>query len=474
MKKLINRKNIISLISISITIILMIFIIKLNIIPLKYITLFGLIIFIINILGIIIINLNKKILKLVGYSLLIIISILNIILSYYLINTNKFINKSFEKVSNEYKTTYYVITNKNSSYNSLKDIKNKTINYYKEEIDIDKAYNNLSKKIFINNNKYEDISVMFNDLKSNSIDIVLVSKSLYELIFSIDTNLSNDDYKILYKYDITTKFKNESVSNKDVFNIFIGGKDFTNNNMDFNMIITVNTKSHKILLTSIPRDYYIEVDGYNKKDTLSYMGALGINTNLKSLEEFFGINIDYYLSIKTNSLVSLVDEVGGINYCSEHDYITTHSLILDSYDDSKGKKLHVIKGCQHLNGIETLTVARERKKFPGSDVQRQKNCQAIIMDIFAQLKSINTITNYNNILNSVSELYETTIPKKIVINIIKDTLASDSKWNFENQIVTGEDTKDKVHMTDLIDWVMYPDMNSVNSAKEKIIKVSNN
>ena len=118
--------------------------------------------------------------------------------------------------------------------------------------------------------------------------------------------------------------------------------NFTNTNMDFNMIVSINTKTHEVLFTSMPRDYYIEVDGYNgKKDTLSYMGALGITTNMKSIEKLFNIKIDYYLSIKTTSLVRLVDEVGGINYCSDDAYTTTHAMILDSYDDTKGKKLFV-------------------------------------------------------------------------------------------------------------------------------------
>ena len=49
------------------------------------------------------------------------------------------------------------------------------------------------------------------------------------------------------------------------------------------------------------------------------------------------------------------------------EYTTSHALILDTYDDSLGEKLHVKKGCQWLNGIETLTVARERLAFKTGD-----------------------------------------------------------------------------------------------------------
>ncbi len=467
-----NKLNIISLISVIISILLIIFIVKLGILPGGYLSIAIIIIILVNLLGIILINKDKA-LKIVGIVILVLLFILSSIFIFYLSSTNNFFDKSFENAPNTYKTTYYVVCKKDSNYKKISDLKAKTISYYESEANIDKAITKLNNKVRINKNGYSDISLMFSDLSVDDTKVVLISEGAYNLLFDIDKNLSKDNYKVLYKFSVTSKMRLKQTSKDDVINIFVGGLDFTNTNMDLNMLITINTKSRKILLTSIPRDYYIEVDGYNgKKDTLSYMGALGIDTNVRSVEKLFGIKIDYYLSIKTNSLVSLVDEVGGINYCSEHEYTTTHAMILNSYNDSQGRRLHVKKGCQHLNGIETLTIARERKAFPGSDRQRQINCQNIVVDIFDSMKSINTITNYNKILTSVGNLYETNIPKKVTKNLIKETI-NNPNWEIESQVLDGDDTHDYVHMTNLIDWVMYPNIDSVNQAKEKIIEVSN-
>lgn len=467
-----NKLNIISLISVIISILLIIFIVKLGILPGGYLSIAIIIIILVNLLGIILINKDKA-LKIVGIVILVLLFILSSIFIFYLSSTNNFFDKSFENATNTYKTTYYVICKKDSNYKKISDLKAKTISYYESEANIDKAITKLNNKVQINKNGYSDISLMFSDLLVDDTKTVLISEGAYNLLFDIDKNLSKDNYKVLYKFGVTSKMRLKQTSKDDVINIFVGGLDFTNTNMDLNMLITINTKSRKILLTSIPRDYYIEIDGYNgKKDTLSYMGALGIDTNVRSVEKLFGIKIDYYLSIKTNSLVSLVDEVGGINYCSEHEYTTTHAMILNSYNDSQGRRLHVKKGCQQLNGIETLTIARERKAFPGSDRQRQINCQNIVVDIFDSMKSINTITNYNKILTSVGNLCETNIPKKVTKNLIKETI-SNPNWKIESQVLDGEDTHDYVHMTNLIDWVMYPNIDSVNQAKEKIIEVSN-
>jgi len=472
-KNKINFSNVLSIISILLNTYLLNLILKIDIIPAKYTLVVAGIIYVFNIIFIVFSKIKK--IRIVGYILLIIMIISSIIGIFYLNSTNNFLNKAFENASNINEINYYVIVNKDSNYKNINDLKSNKLYYYNEERNINKAINKLKTKTDFSKNTYEDISLMFEDLKSNKISFVLVSQVYYDLITTIDDNYSKDNYKVLYKFKLSEKLNVSKSTESDSFNIFIGGRDFTNTNMDFNMIMTINTKTHEVLFTSMPRDYYIEVDGYNgKKDTLSYMGALGITTNMKSIEKLFNTKIDYYLSVKTSSLVRLVDEVGGINYCSEQEYTTTHALILDSYDDTKGKKLFVKKGCQHLNGIETLTVARERIAHKGGDRQRQKNCQAIIIDIFEQLISTNTITNYNNILNSVSDLYETTIPKKVITNVIKDTVNNGNKWKFETQSVNGEDTKDYVHMTNLKDWVTYPDMNTVNNASIKINQVLNN
>ncbi|MCI8347221.1 MAG: LCP family protein [Bacilli bacterium] len=472
MKKLINFSNIVSLLSLIITTVLFFFMIHLDIIPVFYLIFLGLVIYGLNGLGTLFLKNKKRLWNIIGGILLLIISVISGVLIFYFIKTNHFFNQSFDNASNIYKTTYYIVAKENSSYKKIQDIENKTLNYYEGETYIEKATSFLDKVLSYNENNYSNIGLMLEDMNQNKIELILISKTSYDLVFNIDTSMEKKNYKIIYQFDIKNKMKIEKTKTKDIFNIYIGGRDFTNANMDFNMIITMNTKTQQVLLTSIPRDYYIEVDGYNKKDTLSYMGALGITTNMKSLEKFLDIPIDYYVSIDTLGLVSLVNELGGINYCSDFEYTTTHALILDSYDDTKGQKLHVKKGCQHINGIEALTIARERKSIQGGDRKRQENCQEILIDILEQMKGFKTLTNYNNILNSISDLYETTIPKSVIKKIIKDTIHNKGTWNVQKQVLDGEDTKDCVHMTSLIDWVMIPNMDTVNQAKEKIRQIT--
>jgi LCP family protein required for cell wall assembly len=241
------------------------------------------------------------------------------------------------------------------------------------------------------------------------------------------------------------------------------------------MIASVNTKNHTVLLTSIPRDLYLKVAGYEdgRYEKLSFMNInYGYELNRESLAQFLDTKIDYTILINTDSLVTVVDYVGGIDFCSDYEFMTTHALVKDTYNDV-GKKLYVKKGCQHLNGIETLTVARERNSFPGRDRVRQENCRKILVEIIKKLISTDTIIHYNETLNTLSSLYETDIDEKIITNFAKDILANGNKWQIESQSIDGMDGKDRVHKGNAIDWVMYPDEATVRQAQENIKKALN-
>ena len=76
--------------------------------------------------------------------------------------------------------------------------------------------------------------------------------------------------------------------------------------------------------------------------------------------------------------------------------------------------------------------------------------------------------NYNKILNAISDLYETTLEKERMIEIIRDVIRKKTSWDFKVQSVNGEDGRDVVHRTDLKDYVMYPSNQTIEKAKEEI------
>ena len=459
-------RNVLSVLCFILSIIFIIFLCSMNILPWSYILIISFILIIIDILGIIFINVHKKIwLKVIGVIILVLSIIGSSVGLYYLSNTNSFLNDSFTKKDLLSKNTYYVVSLKSNNYKQT-DIGGE-IGVYKETVNLNKALSKLNDKYSVKEKSYDDIGVLFESVTKSKDKFMLVEKASYEIVFSLSDTYNKADYDILYEFDVYTKKSNNSNSSTDKFNIYVGGTDFAGL-MDFNMIITVNMNTHKMVFTSIPRDYYIEVVGKDgRRDKLSCINAYGNDVIKESIEKFFNIKIDYSIILDTNSLVEVVDYVGGIDFCSDYEFTTTHALVTDTYNDN-GRKLHINKGCQHLDGVETLTVARERNAFPGRDRVRQKNCQAILISILKELVSTDTVLNYNETLNTISNLYETDIPKSVVSGFSKDLLNNGNKWTIETQSVDGDDDHDKVHLSNLIDWVMYPRMDTVDAAREKI------
>lgn len=450
------KKYILPIITLIISIITILSMIKLNMIPNKYLLIIILIELLLLLIGTIL-NINKnKILKIIGIILLIINIIINSIGLYYINKTDNFIKNIFTKEI-KYTSVYYLITNKDNE-NNIEDLDESIeILYYEYSKNIDKA-----KEILGNYNykKTENMIDTLNNLKG----YLLVDEVNYDI-----TDVNKENLKIIYEFNVETTEKRIINKTQDSYNIYIGGRDFTGELTDFNMLITINNKTKKILLTSIPRDYYIDIPNY-KKDSIEFMGLLGENVIMSSLENLFDTEINYYGSLYTTGLVEVVDKLGGIEFCSDQTFTTTHALVLNTYKDY-GEKLTITKGCHHLNGIETLTVARERKHV-GSDRKRQENCRQIFKSIMNKSLSMATLTNYEELLNSVSNLYQTNMDEKTFTKLIKNLI--NNKYTILEQSVDGRDGNNYIRQGTVQSYVMYPDENTVNNAKQKIKEVLNN
>lgn len=444
------KKYILPLITLIISIITTISVLKLNILPNKYLILFilgELVLLSLSSLQI----LKNKLLKIIGIIISILLILINIIGLYYVNKTNKFIKENFTG-NIVYTSNYYVITDLEND-KTIEEIEN--IEYYKYSYNIEEAKTKLGDYNYI---EIENINETVKNLKDK-----------YLLIDEYNLKLIEDNYKIIYEFNIE-KTEQRNKTTNEAYNIYIGGRDFTRSLMDFNMIITINTKTKIILLTSIPRDYYIYVPDYKMNDSLEFMGLLGEKTIMNSLENLLETEINNYVSIYTEGLVEIVDKLGGIEFCSKETFTTTHAQVLDTYDDSKGEKLTIKEGCQTLNGIQTLTVARERKNV-GSDRQRQKNCRQIFEKILEKSLSLTTLTNYEELLNSVSNLYQTNINKTTIQTLIKNII--NNKYEIIEQSIDGTDGENYIRLNTVKSYVMYPDIQTVNNAKEKINQILN-
>jgi len=458
-------KNILSVIVLIISLLAIIQVLKLNVLPDKYLSLFLIGELAIFLLAFILFNIRKKVLIIIGLILYIFISLGNIIGYYYISKVNSYISSSFDKDYYKIETEYYLVASKDNDVEDIDELKKKSeIDYYKYSRSIDKALKKLGKY------NYTAIDTPIDCMKEikDTDKFLLITKANYEYLFenTTDNILSKGDYKVIHEF-VVTDYVETNKATPDSYNIYINGLDFTGVMRDYNLIATVNTKTRKVLLTSIPRDYYVDVPGYGMKDTLMCMGSLDTEVSKEAIEKLFGIKIDYTINLNTNSLVNVVDAIGGVNFCTEIPFTTTHALVLNTYDDTKGRKLYVPKGCDTYNGIEILTIARERNAFPGRDRYRQKNCRQILINILKKLASTTTLTNYNEVINSFDGLYTTDMNDKTIKNLIKVGIEN-TNFKIEEQSVDGTDKTGLGHLGTQTAAIMEPSMDTVYAASKKI------
>lgn len=464
-----KTNNILFIIYLIISLITMGILLYLKILPIKYSSTI-LIIYGVASLILFILSKSKKTRLFSNIVSTILIIIFGLIL-YYLSTTmnfiSKIINDNFEIES------YYVIVKKDSKYESLNELENKKIGIYNiESKSQEKAINKLEKRISFKKQDYSDINTLGSDLLKNNIKAIFISESYYGILVDEYDNFE-ENTKILetFKVKLKTKKVSKSVSvTEKPFNIYISGIDTYGSissvsRSDVNMIVTVNPKTHKILLTSIPRDYYVRLhntSGY--KDKLTHAGIYGINMSVKTIEDLLDIDINYYVRVNFTTLIDIVDVIGGVDVYSDYEFTSLHG-------NYKFKK-----GINHMNGEQALGFVRERYSFKEGDRQRVKNQQAVIVGIINKLtNSTKIITKYSSILNSLSNSFQTNMESDKIYSLINMQLDNNISWDINNYSLNGTGSSEYTYSYGSQKlYVMIPDINTINEAKEKINEIENN
>lgn len=362
---------------------------------------------------------------------------------------------------------YYVVVLKNSDYEKVKDLNHKKIGIYNSSLESqEEALTLFEEKVEFQEKDYKDIMTMKDALLEKNIDAMYLNGSYLSIIQDEDHTFE-DKIKIIDTIEI--KIENETIKKdidvtKEPFNIYISGIDIFGNissvsRSDVNIVITVNPTTHKILLTSIPRDYYVQLHGTTGyKDKLTHAGIYGVDMSISTIEDLLDIDINYYARVNFTTLIKLVDAIGGIDVYSDYTFTSLHG----NFDFQKGMN--------HMNGEQALGFTRERYAFLDGDRQRGKNQQAMITAIIKKALSSKTlITKYTGILNSLQYSFQTNIGSNKIYDLVNMQLDKMPSWEIESISLDGTGSSEytySYHSQKL--YVMEPDIETINAAKTKI------
>ena len=456
--------KILALIFLITTIVFYISVNRLNLLPTSYFVAFTLAEVILTSLIMIGLAKKHKTYKLNVVCLIIMLLLTGIYL--YIINfanaTNEFLGSVFQEVKET--EEYYVVVRNDDKYDDINDLDGESIYAFQIENDVQEDINSQANVNFETGNNLIDLG---NDLLDEKIEAILVSSSQYAMVSEEIENFK-DETKIIYTSDHeivkTTEVNSEgskyTVEN-GVFNVYISGIDTSGSisnvsRSDANIIATVNTNTHEVLLTSIPRDYYVTLHSKGAKDKLTHSGIYGINETVTTVEDLLDIDINYYVRVNFTTVIKLVDVLGGI------DVYSSNSFSRGGYTFSQGYN--------HLNGDAALVFSRERYSFASGDNQRVKNQQAVIEAIAKKvLNSTTLLTRYTDILDSLQGSFQTNIEQDEMSSLVRSQLSNMSSWTFKNNALEGTGSYGPTYsMGSTQLYIMLPNETSVANAKAKI------
>lgn len=443
----------------------------LNILPTKYYLPFTLIMILSSfIIGFMLLSLRvKKSIKSVFLFIGTIIMIICFTLSNYAFKTFDFF-KTISNVDLSTKEKYYIMVKSDSKYQSLSDINNFSLATFNENTNVYKdAIDKLNKKVEVTlvetKSSLEAIEWLLND----EISVILLS-NIHKEQYEEEHGSIEDKVKILDTIEVVSKHtETEIVTIKpvsdDVMTIYISGIDtYGNINLrsrsDVNMLATINTKNHEILLTSIPRDYYVQLHGTTGyKDKLTHAGIYGINSSISTIQDFLNIDINYYVRVNFSTLEAVVNSIGGIDVYSDKAFVP-HT----------NKSLYIKQGMVHMDGKTALAFARERFAYAEGDRHRVKNQQDVLKAIINKTTSSPTIlTKYTTLLNNISGYFQTNLDMNKISEIVKIQLDEMPSWEIKQYSLDGTGSKQPTYsMGDTLLYVMIPDQETIDTASKYI------
>lgn len=301
---------------------------------------------------------------------------------------------------------------------------------------------------------YSNLDELMEAFYSGEVDAICLNEKYRDILHETQAYFTfQTDTRIVHQNVHYTKVeKNDNPSDpvndisKDAFTVLVSGNDSygtlqdSNTRSDANLLLTVNPKTGTILMTSIPRDYYVELvcpDDDSELacpegsyDKLTHSGLMGIKSTEKTIEKALGIKINYNVRINFSSVVNLVDALDGIDL-----------------DIKKGEEVDIFYvnsqpglsvGKHHVDGETALAFARERHAYLDGDNQRVRNQQKVFKAIFNRIVSPKMITNYGKFMDALAVAFDTNLSGDEISKFVKYELNNMPDWKIESYAIVAE------------------------------------
>lgn len=433
-------------------------IIKLNLLPAKLIVLVSLVMIILCLIILLILHFKaKKFLPRILAGFVALCMCMGLAYGNYFIYKTDNTFDVVTSLADSKATTTSIVVLKSSSIKKESGLKGKKIGTI---LDMDKKptkrmLDDLNKdNIKYTTKDYSNLDELMEAFYSGEVDAICLNEKYRDILHETQAYFTfQTDTRIVHQNVHYTKVeKNDNPSDpvndisKDAFTVLVSGNDSygtlqdSNTRSDANLLLTVNPKTGTILMTSIPRDYYVELvcpeddpelacpEG--SYDKLTHSGLMGIKSTEKTIEKALGIKINYNVRINFSSVVNLVDALDGIDL-----------------DIKKGEEVDIFYvnsqpglsvGKHHVDGETALAFARERHAYLDGDNQRVRNQQKVFKAIFNRIVSPKMITNYGKFMDALAVAFDTNLSGDEISKFVKYELNNMPDWKIESYAIVAE------------------------------------
>ena len=316
---------------------------------------------------------------------------------------------------------------------------------------------------------------------------MMILNSAYEGILELNDEKYKDKIKSIYETDFKEEIKeilkDDKQENRDnnqetkhiskkpgVYNIYISGIDVagdigTVSRSDVNIIMTVNTNTKKILLTTTPRDTYLKIPGkgQDQYDKLTHAGMYGIQTSIATIQNLYDMDIDYYVRLNFTSFINIINLVGNIEVYNDQAFKASHG------------GYHMPKGMITLDAKKALAFVTERFSLENGDYDRGKNQEKVIEAVIKKIANIGNITKINTILDGIASSIQTDVKMDEVMKLVNKALEEKDGYEIKSQALEVKERLDlvsfalgkKIHMGEV-------QKDSLNKVRNKIIETMGN
>lgn len=276
------------------------------------------------------------------------------------------------------------------------------------------------------------------NLSLGNLDAVAISANYYDMMIQ-NKEIQQDDFRTIATYSYTKTWQDDSNKNlaTDGFVVYISGIDEMGSpdqqlRSDVNILLFINPIAHHVTMISLPRDAYIPNAAYEGSeftlDKLTHTGLYGADITVKSVEDYFNIDIDYYARISFSSVIEIVDALGGIDVDVEIDFC--------EQDENRNKdaehQICLSAGKQHLDGQQALAYARHRKTVGYDTAGRERAQQRILKAIIDRLISVQGVSSIETLMDIIPSYVETNMPTSKMTEFAKQQLSNMQPWTIES------------------------------------------